>query len=124
MQNTFDLLSGLVEWQGAEMHESKRGKMKPVAKGIPGMRFKAAWRAHKAILMSAGVRLAIRERKASIGQYVIRRGHSKAVCRNQWEDVLWLNRHNWQAAVAAGIPVPELPEAESQKTLSRDADPF
>ena len=91
MENTLNLIAGLVEWQGAELHESKRGKMKPIAKGIPGMRFKAAWRAHKALLMSAGVRLAIRERKA---------------------------------AVAAGIPVPELPDTGAQKELSRDADPF
>lgn len=124
MENALNLITGLVEWQGAELHESKRGKLKPVAKGIPNMRFKATWRAHKASLMAAGVRLAVRDRKASSGQYVIRRGKAKEVCRNQWEVVLWLNRHNWGQAVAAGIPVPELPETESQKKLNRDTDPF
>lgn len=93
----------LVEWSPMEKHTAKSGKIKDVLKGIPSRAFWRFWKRNKSALKALGVTIFAERAKAVTGEYVVRKGKSKAVARKQWEVTIWMNKHNAGILAAAGF---------------------
>lgn len=84
-----------IKWEAASLYETKRGKIKQIATGVPGALF---WKHYKESLASKMKDAGLSLNKLSKGQ---------------WEVVCWIRDVNRCFIEEAGLAIPELPEAAS-----------
>jgi len=90
-------LSRVIKWQAANLYETKRGKLKPVIRGIPGELFWHHWKKQSAFrdtLRAAGITV-------------------QRITKGQWEAILWLRKENAQLVETLGFALPEVPANEN-----------
>ena len=79
-----------ITWQTATIHETKRGKLKPIVTGIPSALF---WRRYKH---------GLRSHMTALGLSIKR--HAK----NQWEVICWPRTHSIPVLEELGFVLPEI----------------
>lgn len=86
-----------IAWQCISEHTTQRGRVKPVLTGIPGPLFWHHWK-HQV------------EFRAQLKEAMIT---LQKLEKNNWQCVLWINRHNSTLVESLGYSVPEVAVTEA-----------
>jgi hypothetical protein len=87
-----------IKWSAASLYETKRGKIKQIATGVPGPLF---WKHYKESLAS-------RMKDAGLSLNRLAKG--------QWEVVCWIRDANRCFIEETGLTIPALPEVSNEST--------
>jgi hypothetical protein len=124
-----DILGGgLIDWQGVEMVTTKRGRIKPVLRGIPTDSFWRAWkhgksefRAIPGFTLSYEVESVSAARETKTGMVSSAGGYKQGTkLKKFWTCDIWINKANIENIK----PIYDLPQVNDSITMHDDNDPF